>query len=259
MQQLLNDPTIGIIDREKFLCSYPSSKIDFGIQPGDPIPEGDHNINTALKGEISSTILPAELYGTEIKASAIPIKDDDGKILGAIVVGVLLDQQMKLDEYMKGLKSVTTMLQEKIQIVASHSKDLAIASGEIKAHSSLTLEDSQSTKKIVDFIKRISQQTNLLGLNATIEASRSGVHGAGFNVVAKEVRNLSNETSNATDQIDSTLQNISVNIKSLSEQVTQITVASNEQAILVNEFGEIITQLNLISEEMREFVESLLI
>ncbi|SNY92833.1 Methyl-accepting chemotaxis protein [Cohaesibacter sp. ES.047] len=67
---------------------------------------------------------------------------------------------------------------------------------------------AQKVGDVVSLIKAIAEQTNLLALNATIEAARAGEHGRGFAVVAAEVKELATQTSNATEDIASQIQNI---------------------------------------------------
>ncbi len=73
-------------------------------------------------------------------------------------------------------------------------------------------------RKVAQAIRGIAGQTNLLALNATIEAARAGEAGRGFAVVANEVKTLAAETSKATKQIDTTLDNLDTQIKQLQDE-----------------------------------------
>lgn len=78
-------------------------------------------------------------------------------------------------------------------------------------------EAVDSVSEVTGMIDRIARQTNLLALNATIEAARAGEAGKGFAIVAREVKQLASHTSDATEQIDSTLAKIKAGFSELSE------------------------------------------
>ncbi|WP_017727897.1 methyl-accepting chemotaxis protein [Halalkalibacterium ligniniphilum] len=260
IQQILKgEATVGVINKEKFLCYLPSDKIDFGIKTGDPVSPKDENLQNALKGKIAQIIVPTEVYGFPINATSIPIKDENGKVIGAFAFGFPLERQQKLDNYLDQIYSIVEDLQNKVQVLASHSQELAASGEDVKEQSASALEDSKKTNEVVNFIKQISRQTNLLGINASIEASRAGNAGAGFKIVATEVRKLSTETSEASEKISHSLGEITSSINLLLENMEQITGASNEQAVLVTDFSEIIDRLSSISNELKAFTSDLLI
>lgn len=114
--------------------------------------------------------------------------------------------------------------------LASVSDDMATASQRAVAAVNASAErmkklDQSSTKigEVVELITKIAQQTNLLALNATIEAARAGDAGKGFAVVANEVKDLANETSDATSDIAAQVEAIRADAQSAIAGMSEIT------------------------------------
>lgn len=252
------DFMIGVTDREKFLYYSPSSDMDFGLSVGSPIPPEDFNLQKALKGQISTGRLPASIFGVEVETKGIPIFDETGQVIGVFAIAYTMTTEAFMHGFGERIESVSQSLTDFVASIAAQSQQLAAATTEIRENSGRAVNDARQVNKVTSFIREISEQTNMLGLNAAIEAARVGELGAGFQVVASEVRKLSVDTKQATQSIEQALNNVQSSMMRMEQEITSISDASNEQAHLLGEFGKLTDQLNELNAEFSEFTRRML-
>lgn len=137
-----------------------------------------------------------------------------------------------------------------ISSITDHAQKLAVTQEHTLIAANKVQLATNETEEISKFIKSIADQTNLLGLNASIEAARADEHGQGFNVVATEVRKLATHSSEATKKIDMSLSEMSSSVVSITDQMSKISELAQNQAALTEELSASADEINAMTQIM---------
>jgi methyl-accepting chemotaxis protein len=135
----------------------------------------------------------------------------------------LLQKSVALKKQMESLSVTSSQQAISLKEIAGIMENINGAINDTSEKTNNVVAQSSEIKSVIGIIGDIAEQTNLLALNAAIEAARAGEHGRGFAVVADEVRKLAEKTQKS-------LADINVSVGALSQSVVEIGVAIEEQA-----------------------------
>lgn len=255
------DCAIYVIDLEGTIQIYipaDETKVDASkFQPGVKMPEKSPAVRCLRSKKPCTSILPPEVLGESVKSYAYPVFGDTGEIIGVIGTSITMDIQDTLMTSAQHVASVTEEVSASTEELSATAAELANILEKVKEGGEKVMSHIEQTDNILMFVNNVASNSNLLGLNAAIEASRAGEHGLGFAVVADEIRKMAKESTQAVNEIKKILQSISKESIEVVEIITKASKISNQQANVTEEIGQTIISLASAANDVEKIVERL--
>lgn len=216
--------------------------------------KGLSNENSSISHELSSTSLQV---GRAVETSMQIVGDTTTKALGLkneLSTGIHeategKEELTKANAFLKDANQAILTLTQEIQNSAQTEIELAQKIQQLS-------HDAEQVKEVLVVIGDIADQTNLLALNAAIEAARAGEHGRGFAVVADEVRKLAERTQKSLQEINATINVIVQSIVDSSERMTSnsqkvesLAEAASTVEVKINGMFSVMNNATLVSDK----------
>ena len=252
-----NDVTVSISDLEKVILELPSTELKIGNNLNRTLTEQDPMITVMRSNRPLTLTISKEHYGADMNVSLVPLTNETGKVVGSLAISSSIKNRVDLvDIAEKFAVSSEEIGASTVELSASAENLSEYMVTIFKAQENLTHQVNDSAK-ILEMINSVAKSTRILGFNAGIEAARSGEHGKGFSVVAKEITKLADQSADAVNEIRQLLGAMKDKVVDVSQSVENTLQISESQSQAIHEISNSIMQLTDVAEKIDELAQKI--
>ncbi len=252
---------IYLSDLTKIAYTQPSKKFTLpNMHVGYELKETDIAYQSIHTGLAQTREVGEERYGVPVYIANYPLFDEeDGGRQIVATLGVVVPKASagKLRNMSENLSDNLDAISKTVEHLAQNAMNIHENEQSLYTSISSVNDVLNQINKVTEFISAVANQSNMLGLNASIEAARVGEMGKGFAVVANEVRKLSIQSKETVPKITLLTQDIQDRIKDINEKCKFSLQASEEQAAATEEISASIEDLSVMTDEMNSISKSL--
>ncbi len=253
----LLDVGVFVTDREQIVYYRPSSTFDLKMQIGLPVKPGMAS-HTAIHERRRVVMRKDSSYsGQPFITVVIPLQDEQGAVIGTLAVTEPVDRQDKLKGLSRRLSGDLGVLAATTEEILVRTEQITATADEMVAANRQSQLRVAETDQVLGIIRTIAGQTNLLGLNAAIEAARVGDQGRGFGVVAEEIRKLAATSTESIGKITEILTAVKNDSKATDLAIADIRDTLARIAADIGRFTASIQETGALAEELDTIAEDL--
>jgi methyl-accepting chemotaxis protein len=217
----------------------------------DDAQEVSDNLNESMKNSYDA--MQEIVNSTRVNAEAIVQQTDKTSDIQSSIE-VVGDEAQKMEEVSEKTNATVKDGVDLVKQLEKQAEEVVQINVKTRETTKGLNESIKDVEAITATILGISNQTNLLALNASIEAARAGEAGRGFAVVADEIRELSEGTKDATEQITTIIDRLARDAESAADSMTQSAEYADKQHELINETGTKLVDIKSEAEMLYEGV-----
>lgn len=254
----IKDTAVAITDLDTYLAYTPGRLLDHKVKAGDPVPSGTLVDRAVRSGEKQVAMVGKELFGFPYVGTALPVKDERGQVIGCIFFGENTHEQETLREMSHELTLNVTEVNDATQDINAKMEELSALSQELTGLMTHFNENLKGIEGITAVIENIAKKTNMLGINAAIEAARIGEAGRGFAVVSSEISTLSKQSHESVASITEKTKSIDGDAKRVQSEVEQIESISGNISEILNQIAGSLQGINAMVEELSSMADQMI-
>lgn len=251
-----SDVMLSISDLEKIVFQINSNELTIEDIPNRQLTEQDPMMHVMKSNTHHSMNVGKEFYGSDINVTIVPITNDD-KVVGSLAITSSIQNRVDLieiaDKFTTSSEEIGASTDELSATAVSLSNFMETISS---AQENLSHQVNDSAK-ILEMINSVAKSTRILGFNAGIEAARSGEHGRGFSVVAKEITKLADQSAEAVNEIHKLLEAMKDKVEMVSQTVSETLSITEIQTASIHEISSSIKQLTDVAEKIDELAQKI--
>ena len=252
-----HDVYLTVLDINKVMVGY---VIPDGASPrlkvGDVFKDSTGVLDNVLRtGKPQHNYLPKEIMGEAFSGELVPVLDG-GNVVGCIIctssVGVAEEMAKITTEFQNSMGEIQNSLQDLlggIENLFTLLADMNKVAGNVES-------DVHNAVDVVNKINGNASRSNILALNASIEAARSGEHGRGFAVVASEMGKLANDSGKSASEIKDTLNVIMGHLTNIISSIKDASNVAGEYRGSIGSIQEIIDHTVELAGELEKDINS---